>query len=155
IGKARPAQAAMYMRELDAKSACVDAVQVEKRQHRREAAGWRSAVLLEDLYDVERPDQVIARTARPVIEIAGDDEGRIVGHQPLDTPDQSIQLPLAPHAQQSQMHIDGMQLALPTRHCDLAVEQPAALERMHGYILVVPAHDGKFAQDCITVMGIV
>src|SRR5258706_9005250 len=156
IRNARPRVAVVHARLLDVKSPHINTIELEHRQCGRKAARWMAVSLLEYLLQPEWARQLEIGMVRPVVEIAGDNQRRLAGHQPFDTHLQRPHLAAAMMFHQPQMDAHAMQRFAPSRYLDLAMQQPAALEAMFGNIFVVPARNGETAQYRVAVVtGIV
>ena len=79
IGDPRPRAAEMCLRSLDPEAADIDAVETKQWQLARIAAGRASVIPAEYFLEPEAGGQLVVGVVSPVVEVAGDDEGRITG----------------------------------------------------------------------------
>ena len=124
VGDARPRVAVVHLGVVDGKPAHVDAVEPEERQPRREAARRTAAVVAEHFDQPELGGEPLADAVAPVVEIAGDDERRVLGHVLDDPIDQRVQL-LAPSAlDQREVHAQAVHRDPGGGNLHLAMQQP-------------------------------
>ena len=107
---------------------------------------------------VERLDQAAAlhqgvATPAPVVEIAGDDQRRIGGHDVIDGVAQPAQLESPVRLAQAQVHADRVQRHRAAGNLDHAMQQSAGLMALHRDIAIVLAGDRKSRQQRIAVMA--
>src|SRR5258706_8293128 len=145
----------MCVRLLDREAAHVDSIEVQHRKNRREAARGAASGCFEYLVDVQRLHHRVACHPAPVVEIAGDDQWRILGHQLVDAILDQGDLLLAPMPEQSKVHIDAMERVRPSGYRDFTMQQAAVLSVVLGNGLIVPAHDRILAYDGYAVMSAV
>src|SRR6185295_11329989 len=121
----------------DAEAARVNAIQPEHRHHRGERARRTTGHVLEYLEAAQRLGESAVALAAPVVEVAGDDERRGVGHFRADPLDQRPDLPLPTAFEQPEVYVDAVQgwQALAEGH--LAMKQAAALEEVRGDVEVL------------------
>src|SRR5882724_4981801 len=118
IRHARPRTTVMCVRLLDREAAHVDSIEVQHRKNGREAARGAASGCFEYLVDVQRLHHRVACHPAPVVEIAGDDQWRILGHQLVDAILDQGDLLLAPMSEQSKVHIDAMERVRPSGYRD-------------------------------------
>src|SRR5438876_462723 len=141
VREPRPRTAHMALDAVDREIAHVDAIEGQQRHLRGVAAGRMALGLLEDFEETELVAEVFARLLLPVVEVAGDDERSLLGARRADTLGEPLELEAAAARPQPQVHVDAVQLLLPARHFDLAMQQPAAFERMVRDVDVLPYVD--------------
>ena len=83
IGDPRPRAAEMCLRSLDPEAADIDAVETKQWQLARIAAGRASVIPQNTSLEPEAGGQLVVGVVSPVVEVAGDDEGRITGGEHL------------------------------------------------------------------------
>ena len=75
--------------------------------------------------------KLCVRQPAPVVEVAGDDQGRLVGNVPLDHLAQAFDLLAPVRLQQSQMHTNGVNIRPLAGHVQHTMQQTPALRAAH------------------------
>jgi hypothetical protein len=132
----------------------VDAVQREEGHLRRVAARGRPFDALEHLVQPELGLEVVARLLLPVVEVARDDQRALLRHRGADALGHPLQLEAPAARPQAEVHVDAVHPFLPAFDLDLAVQQPAALDRVVRDVDVLPHRDGMAADDRVAVVAV-
>ena len=98
--------------------------------------------LLEYLLHMQGARQKFSGLDAPIVEVASDDQRRTRRYQFLDAVAHGLQLLHPAATTQTQMHVHAMQLIVPARYLDYAMQQAATFHCMGGDIDVFPADDG-------------
>ena len=139
--------------QFDRKAADINAVQMQHRKDGRKTARGAAGGCFEHFGNFHRFDERIAGMTAPVVEVAGNDKRRVLGHQLFDAIFYQSDLFPAPMAKQSQVHIDAMKGLRPIGYCYFTMEQSAMLAVVHGNVFIVPSGDRIFAEDCVAMMA--
>ena len=129
-----------------------DAVDRQEREPYRVGLGRAPCKGHEHIRQSEIIVDLAPRLAGPVVEIAGDDEGRIVRDVRADALAQDPELPPPLDRAQPEMDADDMHRPLGLGGLDHAVQHAAAREPAARDVDVLPGHDGVLAQDGIAVV---
>ena len=143
----------MNLRRLDAEAPHIDAVKLEHGQDGRVTARRLAVVSLEYLDQTQFALEKPSCPHQPVVEVARQDQGRIVRHHSPHARDDHRQLAFAPTFGQAEMHVDAVHRHGDAGHLDLAMQHAAALERMGGDVLVLPGENLVARQDGIAVVA--
>src|SRR5205814_7725182 len=95
-----------------------------------------------------------AGLALPIVEVPGDDEWTFLRHGGANAVAQPLELESPAARPQAQVHVDAMQPLAPAGDLDLAMQQPAALERMVRDVDVLPYRDRMAAHDGVAVVAV-
>src|SRR6185436_9236219 len=153
VRHARPGVPMMRACQFDRKAADINAVQMQHRKDGRKTARGAAGGCFEHFGNFHRFDERIAGMTAPVVEVAGNDKRRVLGHQLFDAIFYQSDLFPAPMAKQSQVHIDAMKGLRPIGYCYFTMEQSAMLAVVHGNVFIVPSGDRIFAEDCVAMMA--
>lgn len=130
----------------------VDPVEPEPRRARGKRPRRASRGIRMDFRQATVADQPSVGALAPVIEVAGDDERRIVRHFTGDEFEKPVDLPPAVRLPQSEVQADGMQWNITACQSDYRVQQASRLCLANGRIHVAPRCDGMLGKECVAVM---
>ena len=137
---------------LDVELAGIDAVEAEYRQDGRKGSCRTALYLIEHLVDAQLVGEYAVALAPPVVEIAGDDQRRILRDRGANALGKRPYLPLPASLEQAKVDVDAMQVLRAAGELDLAMQQPAVLEHVRRNVLVLLRDDRKARQDGVAVM---
>ena len=95
VREPRPRRPGLALHAVHLEAANVDAVEREDRHLRGVAPREASLVALEHLVELQLLGEVVARLLLPVVEVAGNDERRALGHRGLDALGHPLELETA------------------------------------------------------------
>ena len=153
IGQPGPVATAMDLSALNVKATHINAIQSQDGQARRKTASRTPAGRLEYFVGTDFPEGITSAMP-PVVEIASEDQRRILGYQRIDACADSFHLLAPGTAEQTQMHTDTVQVRWPAGNLDLGVQQPALLETIGGNVLMIAANHRETRQDCVAVVTV-
>jgi len=120
----------------------------------RRNIGSSALHVLEHFEQIELVGERAIAAPAPIVEVAGDDQRRLLRHRVLDPLDQRADLPLPAALGKAEMHVDAMQDRRARRKLDLAVKKSSAFEHVRRNILVFLSDDRKPRQHRIAVMAV-
>ena len=142
----------MHLRLYHVKAAHIDAIKAKQWQRRGVAAGRPSSRQFERFDQIKPFNQNTARHFTPIIEVPGNDQGRMWGYQLLNTLFQCQQLLRLTTLEQSQVNTYAVQIFWPAGNTDFAMKQATTFKTVCGNIFIVPTRNGITAQNRIAVM---
>jgi hypothetical protein len=136
----RPRRTGMHFGQLDRKAAHIDAIQPQQGSLGRETPARRMEAAKRSAKGLDHPKamgQQFISVIPPVVEITGDDEGRVGVGNALEVPCESIQLPASRAGEDRKMDTDAMQRLGQAGQLNGAMQQAPPLETQLGDILIV------------------
>jgi len=112
-------------------------------------------VVGERLAQAERLGEPLAGEIAPVVEVAGDDEGRAIGHLAVDALDERGHLVAATALVKRKVQAYAVQRRRESRNFHLTVEHSAALQVVRRDVLVLGTQDRVAAEDRVAVVSVV
>ncbi len=133
-------------------AAIVNPVHGQDRQPDGKGTGVAAGKLHKQLFHRQVVLEVVLGVGAPVIEVAGDQQGFVVGHMVFDPVHEDFQLLSAVGLPQPQVHTEGMQRGTETGQLHHAVENAAAGQVGAGDIDIFPELERVFTENGIAVV---